>query len=436
MKTYLHTLLFLACSLGLQAQDYTSWFTGDTTDVITTNHLPGIVLAGGGGDHDNAMIWMLERAAGGDVLILRASNSDGYNNYFFSELGVTVNSVETIRFDGPGAASDPYVLRRIAEAEVLFFAGGDQYDYYEYWKDNEVEDAINSLIHDKQITVGGTSAGMAILGHVYYTPSSLGIISSEALSDPYHPYMDTLGKDDFLQAPFLENTVTDTHFDQRNRAGRLMTFMARITTDHGVRAKGIACNEFTAVAIDENGMARAFGEYPEYEEDQVYFLQANCMAPIEPELCEAGMPLDWNRNASAVKVYRIPAKWEGDHTFSVADWETMSGGFWEDWYVDQGTLQKVENADPADCSFWTSSEEVSISKIELFPNPVKDMLQVKGQGIQEVRIRNINGQILRTLNLMGTVDSIEIPVSNLQAGTYVLEIIGAQQQLAKRFVKI
>ena len=51
---------------------------------------------GGATEDDNAMIWFLERSNGGDILVLRTSGSDGYNNYLFSELGVNVNSVETI----------------------------------------------------------------------------------------------------------------------------------------------------------------------------------------------------------------------------------------------------------------------------------------------------------------------------------------------------
>ena len=51
---------------------------------------------GGATENDNAMTWFLQQANGGDVLVLRASGSDGYNNYMYSGLGVSVNSVEKI----------------------------------------------------------------------------------------------------------------------------------------------------------------------------------------------------------------------------------------------------------------------------------------------------------------------------------------------------
>ena len=41
---------------------------------------------GGASEDDNAMKWFLERANGGDVLVLRATGADGYNDYLFSSL--------------------------------------------------------------------------------------------------------------------------------------------------------------------------------------------------------------------------------------------------------------------------------------------------------------------------------------------------------------
>jgi hypothetical protein len=54
----------------------------DTTDVTVTVQ-KGTVLMGGASENDNAMRWFLERAGGGDVLVLRTSGEDGYNDYFF-----------------------------------------------------------------------------------------------------------------------------------------------------------------------------------------------------------------------------------------------------------------------------------------------------------------------------------------------------------------
>ena len=127
----LTAILSIALSINANAQPYTSYFTGDTTDV-NTNPRYGLCLMGGSTEDDRAMIWFLEKANNGDVLVLRASGSDGYNDYFFEDLGVEINSVETIVFNTQNAATNPYVLQQIANAEAIWIAGGDQYDYINY----------------------------------------------------------------------------------------------------------------------------------------------------------------------------------------------------------------------------------------------------------------------------------------------------------------
>lgn len=428
------TLFFLLLIPSLlSAQGYTRYFTGDTADV-STNPIPGMVLAGGGGDNDEAMQWMLERADSGDVVVLRASGSDGYNPYFFSELGVYVNSVETIRFDNAAAADDPYVATQIRNAECLFFAGGDQYDYLSYWKGTPVQDAINYLINEKGVTVGGTSAGMAILSNWYYAPSGSSLTAEEALSNPYHPDYEVLGQNDFLQVPYLDNTITDTHYEQRERPGRHMGFLARMAEATQSRSFGIAANEYTAVCIDENGLARAFGEYPEYEEDVVFFLQANCQDDFLPEVMEAGMPLTWNRGQSAVKVYAIPARTEGSGSMDLSDWQSVQGGEWQNWYVEEGVLSRIPdtNGNCADV-INASTEATAPSKLRVFPNPASGQLfwQWKGQGvIQQLCLRSITGQVVKNwpeiaapLDLSGLAPGVYTFVATSEAQIAVTKVI-------------
>ena len=82
---------------------------------------------GGATEDDNAMKWFLQRANGGDVLVLRATGSNGYNSYLYSDLGITVNSVETIVCTSALASTAPYVLQKINQAEAIWFAGGDHH---------------------------------------------------------------------------------------------------------------------------------------------------------------------------------------------------------------------------------------------------------------------------------------------------------------------
>ncbi len=405
---------------ALAAQDYTYYLTGDTTDIDATNTTPLVVLAGGGIDNDAAMRRFLTAAGGGDIVVIRASGSDGYNDYLFAELGVPVHSVETIRFDGPGAAFDDFVIERIRAAEGLFIAGGDQTDYWTYWRDTPIEDAIHYLALEKRVPVGGTSAGMAIMGQAYYAPLELGVRSSEALADPFHPYLDTIGFDDFLQLPYLEETITDTHFDQRERAGRTMAFLARLSIRANTdRPFAITANEATAVVI-EGGRAYVYGEYPTYD-DFAYFLHVNCgQEAYLPETMLPGQPLTWDRNEQAVVVYRVPGTLSGENYFQISNWESGFGGQWEFWSVVAGELVQLPGESVA-CIVPVLEPDQPIGRLRCYPNPVRGSFQIWAgmPRLARLRIYHVTGQLLREL----APDQPQWSTTGWPAGSYVVEAL-------------
>ncbi len=83
--------------------------------------------------------------------MLRASGADGYNNYFYNELGVSFNSVETIVFHSAEASNSTYVHDRINKSEAVWIAGGDQWNYVSYWRDTPVSELINKAIMERNI---------------------------------------------------------------------------------------------------------------------------------------------------------------------------------------------------------------------------------------------------------------------------------------------
>ena len=342
MKHILISLSICICT-SLYAQSYSSYFTGDTTDV-NTNAEYGICLMGGSTEDDRAMKWFLEKANGGDIIVIRASGSDGYNDYFFSELGVEVNSVETIVFNNDAAANDSYVLQQIANAEAIWIAGGDQSVYINYWKNTEVENLLNMHINEKLAVIGGTSAGMAILGSSYFSANNGTVYSSEALEDPFNTFM-TFGHNDFLEIPLLKNTITDTHFSERDRMGRILTFIARMNDELGAHSFGIACDEYTAVCIDSSGLGAVYGEWPEYD-DYAFFIQMNCEDENQPEQMQIGVPFTWNYNGQAAKVYKVGGTTNGNHFLDLNDWLTGNGGEWLHWYADDGIFYQENGSAP------------------------------------------------------------------------------------------
>lgn len=58
-------------------------------------------------------------------------------------------------------------------------SGGDQNAYMTYWADTEVQTIIQSKLEN--ITIGGTSAGLAVLGNWVYTAEDGTVYSDEAL---------------------------------------------------------------------------------------------------------------------------------------------------------------------------------------------------------------------------------------------------------------
>jgi cyanophycinase-like exopeptidase len=429
MKQLLTAITATFLTLQLSAQDYTSYFTGNPQD-LAVSAFGGVCLMGGATEHDEAMKWFLQRAYGGDILVLRASGADGYNDYMYSDLGVQVNSVETIVCNNANASYDPYVISKIAQAEAIWFAGGDQWNYISYWRNTPVDSAINAGILNRGIAIGGTSAGMAIQGEYYFSAQNGTVTSATALSNPYSNTV-TIDNAPFINNNQLVNTITDTHFDNPDRSGRLMTFMARMRTDDGVVPKAIACNEYVAVCIDPSGIATVYGDYPNYEE-YAYFLQLNCeIANNTPETCSPGNPLTWDQNASAVKVYKVPGTMNGTNYFSLADWSTGSGGEWQNWSVANGVLSQTTSS-AIDCGLGLSANSMEIS---LSPVPVSNELVISSSlKMDFLEVLSIDGKLILNEN-KGLLTMKTINVCALSSGVYLLRIYSNGTVHEERFVK-
>jgi cyanophycinase len=301
---------------------------GSAEDVKTITEA-GFVLAGGGKDVDAAMKWMIDRSGGGDFVIIRASGSTGYNDYLF-ELG-KLNSVETLLIDSKDKALDKETGNKIRQAEALFIAGGDQWNYVNYWSNSEVSEAIKYLIEEKKVPVGGTSAGCAVLTQFIFDARNDTVISADALANPYVSQVSV--SKSFIQIPFLENTIADQHYSQRDRFGRHVTFMARLSKDFNVsKPKGIAADEQTAVCIDKDGNATVFGS------GNAFFLIND---GNKPEVCEADKRLSWINKNKALRVYIYQATLKGTPAFNLKQWPKKKPT--EYWSVSEGVLLRTKN---------------------------------------------------------------------------------------------
>lgn len=296
-------LSLVSVSAFAAKKQYEYYVVGNSADVATST-TAGTVLAGGGTDVAAAFQWMIAKSGGGDFVVIRATGTDAYNPWI-NGLG-TVNSVETLIIKTRAAASDPFVVAKIQNAEAVFIAGGDQSDYVNFWKGTPVEDAIHYVANVKQAPVGGTSAGLAILGQFLYSGQSSSVTSSQALANPYHSYV-TLDRD-FLTLANLGGVITDSHFGARDRMGRLLVFLARIVKDGWASSvRGIGVDEATAILVEPNGSATRVGS------GAAYFVSSNGT----PATCLSGTPLTY----TGLATYKV----SGAATFNLSTW-TGSGG--------------------------------------------------------------------------------------------------------------
>ena len=264
----------------------------------------GFALIGGGTDLDQAFQWMCDRSGHGDFLVLRASGTDAYNPYI-QKLCPQENSVATLILPSRAAALDPLAANTIRAASAIFIAGGDQSNYVNFWAATPVQKELNAAIR-RGVPLGGTSAGLAVLGEWGYSaqhdrPDGPDLTSAVALANPYQEQV--VLAHTFVQIPALRSVVTDTHFHARDRLGRLLVFMARILQDErATSVHGIGVDQHTALLVEPSGAAVAAGT------GSVYLFAADHPAAV----CRAGAPLEF----SGIQVRRLGA---GDR-FDLQTW--------------------------------------------------------------------------------------------------------------------
>lgn len=285
----------------------------------------GLALLGGGSDLDEAFRWLCNKGNGGDFLVLRARGDDAYNAYVKGLCNA--NSVATLIIPNRASAQEEAVAEIIRKAEVVFIAGGDQANYTRNWKGTPVQEALqDNLAAGKPM--GGTSAGLAVLGEYIYSAEGDAVddrdlASAQVLKDPFSPRVAL--RRDFLHIRLLRNTLTDTHFAKRDRMGRTLGFLARIVTDGwSAHPREIAVDEKSAVLVEANGDALVVGSGK-----GAYFLSAQA----KPEVCRPGTPLTF-RNTT---VYHAPS----GSQFNLTRWRGTGGNTYS-LEVDAGMMRSTQ----------------------------------------------------------------------------------------------
>ena len=270
---------------------------GNSADVTPSLNGPSFFLQGNGAPLPSAFQVHIDQVASAslDIVVLAASFATGGTSQsaeceaLMAYSPTRINSCETITITKADGANDATATADVNKAEIVYFAGGDQCNYVG-WKGSSVYAAVQSVVA-RGGGVGGGSAGEAIQGDFIYDGCNGSTTSSQALADPYdHTISFTY---DFFHWQNLGQIFTDSHFVERNRMGRLMTFLARQIQDGKASAAyGLGIDAGSVVLIDKRGMGQVYG-------DVAYVLLAN----HQPELVAPRTPL----TVSNYKIWKLPA---------------------------------------------------------------------------------------------------------------------------------
>ena len=261
---------------------YEYYQIGDLKAAKSGSTEPALMLMGGGQWPHKAFAWFAAKGGHGHFVILRASGGDDMQKEFYTDVG-GVASVQTLVFHSREAASDPAVLSIVRHADGIFIAGGDQSNYVNFWKGTPLNVALNEHVaHGKPI--GGTSAGLAILGvYTYGAMDGGSITSKEAMHDPLGKAMTLVG--DFMHLPNMQHIVTDTHFHKRDRLGRLISFVANLRHAGHADLVGLGVDQDAALCVDGDGIGRLFT----IDNGFAWLVQPKGA----PDRIEAGKPLEY-----------------------------------------------------------------------------------------------------------------------------------------------
>ncbi len=239
-----------------------SFVIGDTEKARPNKVSFGLLMSGGGEWSYDAFRWFAKKMGNGHLVILRAPNDDatiedmtGTADEMYHKVG-GFTSIKTFAFRNKAESYSPELLEALKNADGIFLAGGDQSRYVNYWRDTPVQNAINAHVKAGK-PLGGTSAGLAVQGEYLYGAMDGGSAKSEeSLKNPLGSIVTIEGK--FLNLPFMEGILTDSHFKERNRQGRLVAFLAKAQNIAKKPLIGIGIDEETALCVDENGKAIIF----------------------------------------------------------------------------------------------------------------------------------------------------------------------------------
>jgi cyanophycinase len=183
----------------------------------------------------NASIAIIPSASREPTLI-----GDRYQQ-IFEEMGAPFIKILDIRDRAQG--EDECFQDYIEDCTGVFLTGGDQLRLCGLLADTPLMERIRQRVQQGEITLAGTSAGAAVMGHHMIAGGSSGEAPNRALVDM------TMG------LGIIPEVIVDQHFHNRNRMARLLSAISSYP-----ERLGIGIDEDTCAIFEKDGLLQVMGK--------------------------------------------------------------------------------------------------------------------------------------------------------------------------------
>ncbi|NJL47342.1 MAG: cyanophycinase [Leptolyngbyaceae cyanobacterium SM2_5_2] len=234
------------------------------------------ILAIGGAEdkvHGKEILQTFFERAGGNsahIGIIPCASRDpvaiaGRYQQIFEEMGAPAIEVMDIRDRAQG--EDPAWKTLVEPCTGVFITGGDQVRLCGLLADTPLIDAVRQRAQLGEITLGGTSAGAAVMGHHMIAGGGSGESPNRALVDMA------------IGLGFVPEVIVDQHFHNRNRMARLMSAIA-MQPDR----LGLGIDEDTCVLFERDGSFQVIGKgvITVVDAERITHTNEPDIAPTEP----------------------------------------------------------------------------------------------------------------------------------------------------------
>lgn len=164
----------------------------------------------------------------------------------FEEMGAKAIEVIDIREREHGSDVDWQAF--IEDCTGVFMTGGDQLRLCDLLSDTPIMNCVRQRARSGQVTLAGTSAGAAVMGHHMIAGGGSGESPNQSLVDM------TIG------LGIIPEVIVDQHFHNRNRMARLLSAVAAHPDKLGIGIDEDTCAMFEGNMFEGNGSFQVIGK--------------------------------------------------------------------------------------------------------------------------------------------------------------------------------